>query len=45
MGYIDFDNPNYKKTKDVKDFCRWVNMKACFKSCTWNEYKNRRVKR
>ncbi|KGJ52332.1 hypothetical protein CIAN88_15435 [[Clostridium] innocuum] len=39
MGYIDFDNPAYKKTQEIKDFCRWVNMKAAFKSCTWEEYR------
>lgn len=38
MGYIDYDNPKYEKSKSVKDFCRWVNMKATFKSCTWDEY-------
>ena len=38
MGYINFDNSNYKKPKEIKDFCRWVNMRACFKSCTWEEY-------
>lgn len=40
MGYVDYNNPNYEKSKSVKDFCRWVNMKATFKSCTWDEYKN-----
>lgn len=39
MGYIDFDNPAYKKTQEIKDFCRWVNMKAAFKSCSWEEYR------
>lgn len=39
MGYVDFNNPNYEKSESVKNFCRWVNMKACFKSCTWEEYK------
>lgn len=34
MGYIDFKNSNYEKSQSVKDFCRWVNMKATFKSCT-----------
>ena len=41
MGYIDFNDRNYKKPKEIKDFCRWVNMKATFKSCTWEEYKRR----
>ena len=39
MGYIDFNNPQYKKSKEIKDFCRWVNMKATFKSVSWDEYK------
>ena len=39
MGYIDFNNPQYKKSKEIKDFCRWVNMKATFKSVSWYEYK------
>lgn len=39
MGYVDFNNPKYEKSREVKDFCRWVNMKACFKSCTFKEYK------
>lgn len=38
MGYIDFNNPNYKKSKEIKDFCRWVNMKATFKSIAWEDY-------
>lgn len=38
MGYINFNDPNYKKTKEIKDFCRWVNMRACFKSCAWEDY-------
>lgn len=41
MGYIDFNNKNCNKPKEIKDFCRWVNMKACFKSCTWDEYTRR----
>lgn len=40
MGYIDFNDSSYKKTKEVKDFCRWVNMKAIFKSISWEDYKN-----
>lgn len=38
MGYMNFDDKNYKKSDEVKKFCRWVNMKSVFKSCTWNEY-------
>ncbi len=44
MGYVDFNNPNYQKPQEIKDFCRWVNMKATFKSCTWDEYKKRSIK-
>lgn len=44
MGYIDFNNKNFKKSKEVKSFCRWVNMKSTFKSCTWDEYKKRMMK-
>ena len=39
MAYVDFNDPNYLVSQDVKDFCRWVNMRACFMSCDWNEYK------
>lgn len=42
MGYIDFNDKNYRKEQDIKDFCRWVNMKAVFKSCNWQEYKKRK---
>lgn len=38
------NNPNYQKPQEIKDFCRWVNMKATFKSCTWDEYKKRSIK-
>lgn len=39
MGYIDFDDTKYEKSKSVKDFCRWVNMKATFKTVKWEDYK------
>jgi hypothetical protein len=32
------DKKNTPITQEQKDFCRWVNMKATFKSCTWKEY-------
>lgn len=38
MGYIDFDNPFYKKPKEINEFCRWVNMKATFNSCSFDHY-------
>lgn len=39
MGYVDYDNPNYKKTQSVIDFCRWVNRKNIFKSTSFENYK------
>jgi hypothetical protein len=39
MGYIDFNNPKHTKTRSVRDFCRWVNMKATFKSVSWEDYR------
>lgn len=41
MGYIDFNDKTYKKPREIKMFCRWVNMKATFKSCTWEDYKKK----
>ena len=38
MGYINFHDPHYKKSCEIKRFCRWVNMKAAFNSCTWEDY-------
>jgi hypothetical protein len=38
MGYIDFNNPNYKKTDSIIQFCRWVNHKAIFKTTKLEEY-------
>ena len=43
MGYINFDDPNYQKSKKIKDFCRWVNRKKLFKSCSWKEYNKRGI--
>lgn len=39
MGYINFDDKHWKKSKSVIDFCRWVNRKWLFKSCSFSEYK------
>ena len=39
MGYMDYNDPTYQKSKSVVDFCRWVNRKQIFKTCTWDEYK------
>lgn len=38
--YRDFVN-NTEPSDEQKDFARWVNHKATFKSCTWQEYKKR----
>lgn len=38
MGYINFDDPNYTKSKSVIDFCRWVDNKFVFNKTTWEEY-------
>lgn len=39
MGYIDFNDPTYKKPQEIKDFCRWVNHKATFKTTSWEKYR------
>lgn len=41
--YRDYNN-NIEPTKEQKAFARWVNRKQIFKSCTWEEYKNRKNK-
>ena len=43
MGYINFDDPNYKKSKSVIRFCRWVNNKFIFKSTTWENYSTKNI--
>lgn len=45
MGYINFEDPNYKRSKSVIDFCRWVNNKFVFKKTTWEEYDTSKRKR
>jgi hypothetical protein len=42
MGYINFDDPKWEKSRSVKDFSRWCNNRFIFKSCSWEEYKNRK---
>lgn len=37
MGYIDYNNPKYKKSESVLRFCRWVNCHL-FKVCKWEDY-------
>jgi hypothetical protein len=36
--YRDFEN-NINPTKEQKNFARWVNHKAIFKSISWEQYK------
>ena len=38
MGYINFDDPKWEKSKSVIDFCRYVNNRFIFKSSKWEEY-------
>ena len=38
MGYIDFEK-NIKPNKKIRNFCRWVNHKAIFKTVKWEDYK------
>ena len=38
MGYIDFEDPTYQKSKSVKDFARWCNNRFIFKSCFNGNY-------
>lgn len=42
MGYINFEDPNWKKNQSVKDFARWCNNRFIFKSSKWEEYKRRK---
>jgi len=39
QAYRDFDN-EMGVTREQKDFCRWVNHKAIFKSVSWQDYKS-----
>ena len=31
--------PGWKPSSELRDFARWVNRKALFRSCTWDEYR------
>lgn len=42
MPYRDF-TPNYIVPETFRHFARWVNHKAIFYSCSWEEYKNKIV--
>lgn len=43
MGYIDFNDPHYKKSQSVKDFCRWVDNRFIFKTTKWEDYKKKKI--
>lgn len=38
--YRDYDGG--EPTQEQKDFARWVNNKACFRSCSWKDYRPRK---
>lgn len=44
MGYINFDDPKWQKSRSVKDFSRWCNNRFVFKTCSWEEYKKSKEK-
>ena len=44
MGYINFSDKSFKKEKEVKQFCRWVNKKQIFKSVSWENYRKGKIK-
>jgi hypothetical protein len=41
LGCMPYVMPFNKEDKYQKAFARWVNHRATFKSCTWDEYKYR----
>lgn len=43
LGAMPFVMPYDKSNKYQKAFARWVNNRAVFKSCTWNEYRYKYV--
>ena len=43
--YRDFETNTNTPTQAQKDLARWVNNKAVFKSCTWEEYQKDREQR
>lgn len=42
MVYINFDVPNWEKSRSCRRFARWCNNRYLFKSCTWEEYQKDR---
>ena len=42
MVYIDYNNPHWTKSQSCKDFARWCNNRFIFKSCKWEEYRDRK---
>ena len=41
QAYIDYSGED-RRTREQRDFCRWVNHKAIFKSVRWKDYKSNR---
>ena len=39
LGAMPFVMPYNKSDQYQKSFARWVNNRAVFNSCSWNEYK------
>lgn len=44
MVYQNFNDPNWKRSKQAMHFARWCNNRFIFKSCTWEEYESSRKK-
>ena len=41
MVYVDFNNPEYVKSRDCRRLARWCNNRVLFKSCTFEDYRKR----
>lgn len=39
MGYINYNDRKWKRSRSVKDFARWCNNRFIFKKVKWEEYK------
>lgn len=39
MGYINYNDRKWKRSRSVKDFARWCNNRYIFKKVKWEEYK------
>lgn len=45
MVYINFNDPNWEKSRSCRRFARWCNNRFIFKSCTWEKYQLERGER